>query len=95
MTGKIWCIVQANEVQQSVMQQQIHTWTLLFVLYTAIEDEPEVSLPDKPSLPEMLRRECLSSWLQASSWLFGSVLCHAVIVPGRLASSGLAPQQLF
>ena len=60
-------ILQADEVQKTVLQQQICTWTLLSVLYTAIEDAPVFNLPDKPSLPEMLRRECLSHWLKVGS----------------------------
>ena len=60
----VLCTLQANEVQNAVLQQQLHTWNLLFVLYVAIEDASEVSLPHKPTLPEMLRRAALSSWLQ-------------------------------
>ena len=63
-------VLQAAKVQKTVLQQQICTWTLLSVLYTAIEDAPVFNLPDKPSLPEMLRRECLSHWLKV-----GSALC--------------------
>lgn len=63
-------VLQADKVQKTVLQQQICTWTLLSVLYTAIEDAPVFNLPDKPSLPEMLRRECLSHWLKVGSSLY-------------------------
>ena len=61
------CLSQADPLQQSVLQQQKHAWDLLSVLYSAIESEPEVNLPDKPSLQEMLRRQSVSKWLQVST----------------------------
>ncbi|KAL0018702.1 hypothetical protein WJX79_002745 [Trebouxia sp. C0005] len=57
----------ANRVQKLVLEQQIRAWILLGVLYMAIKDESEITLPDKPSLPEMMRRECLSSWLKQAA----------------------------
>lgn len=61
-------------MQKLVLEQQIRAWILLGVLYMAIKDESEITLPDKPSLPEMMRRECLSSWLKVPcySWLNGA-----------------------
>jgi len=65
-------VPQADWVQKLVLEQQIRAWILLGVLYMAIKDESEITLPDKPSLPEMMRRECLSSWLKVPGY---SSLC--------------------
>lgn len=53
-----------DKVQKAVMQQQVQTWELLNVLYSAIEDKSEVQVDSTPSYVEMVRREGLSSWLQ-------------------------------
>lgn len=59
---------EADEVQKAVLQQQVQTWELLNVLYSAIEDTSEVQVDSKPSFVEMRRREGLSSWLQVCPW---------------------------
>ena len=58
-----------GKVQQSVTQQQIQTWELLSVLYSAIKDTSDIELNSRPSLVDMRRREGLSSWLQVVSWI--------------------------
>ena len=70
-------VAQAERVQKLVLEQQIRAWILLGVLYMAIQDDSEITLPDKPSLPEMMRRECLSSWLKVPcySWLNDAEAC--------------------
>lgn len=42
----------------------MHTWSLLAVLYSAIEAASAVHLLDKPTLVDMKRRANLSKWLQ-------------------------------
>ena len=58
------CSRQAEQVQKAVQQQQMCTWSLLVVLYAAIEDTSAVHLPDQPTLVDMKRRANLSRWLQ-------------------------------
>lgn len=55
---------EADKVQKAVVQQQVQTWELLHVLYSAIDDTSDVQLDSRPTFVEMKRREGLSSWLQ-------------------------------
>lgn len=66
-------------MQKAVWQQQRHTWSLLAVLYAAIQDSSVVHLPDNPTLVDMKRRANLSKWLQVAFARLASTI--ALVLP--------------
>ena len=73
------------------------TWSLLVVLFAAIEDTSTVHLPDKPTLVDMKRRASLSQWLQVymdfPSHPHRAVLLPTLRTDATFHSAGLTNQR--